>query len=131
MLSESDIRRIAEIAKRELGNQATPEILQKIVREVVGSLYCENITETELTLNNSQICVAVIGRKMDGAKDSLATTLATSGCKVLQCNTSELGNFTTLLALVDATACSVSLPELEGQLRSFARRFGGNIMIHN
>jgi len=38
LLSESDIRRIAETAKRKLGNQATPELLKRIVREVVYSL---------------------------------------------------------------------------------------------
>lgn len=42
LLSENDIRRIAETAKRELGDQATPELLKLIVKEVVQSLSKKN-----------------------------------------------------------------------------------------
>ncbi len=49
MLSETDIRRIAETAKRELGDQATPELLKRIVREVVHSLNSKGDSITDST----------------------------------------------------------------------------------
>jgi len=49
MLSETDIRRIAEITKRELGDKATPELLKRIVREIVSSLNNKDISDVKAT----------------------------------------------------------------------------------
>ena len=131
MLSEIDIKRIAEIAKRELGDQATSEMLKQIVREVVRSLNSEDgFDSTNLSINK-QICIVMVGRKMERAKDTLVSTITKTGCKVMELKVDGLGEFTSLFLLVDILSCSVDFSKLETQLVHLANEFGGKLIIQN
>ncbi len=109
VLSEEDIRRLTEEALKQLGTMATPQNVEKVVRQAVdrmeskpesGSPAVQPITQPS---KGNRIIITAFGKNQIGILAALTGILAENQCDIIDLSQKVLQEFFTIMLLVDIT----------------------------
>jgi len=127
-LTESQIRAIARIAKDELGDAATFERLQDVVRRAVASMERQGpvFYRPEPSGRFVVICLS-----RDGANNAMALSsgLKDTGCQIGDRFERNLGGIHALLASVDRADCRDDFEILRRRLGEAGNALGVRIIV--
>jgi predicted amino acid-binding ACT domain protein len=127
-LSESQIRTIARLAKEELGDEATFERLQEIVRQAVANIERQGPVSYNLEPSGKFVVICL---SRDGMKNAqaLSNGLKETGCVIGDRFERNLGGIQTLLASVDRSGCRDDLETLRRRLGEAGNSLGVRIIV--
>ncbi|HID39972.1 MAG TPA: ACT domain-containing protein [Calditrichaeota bacterium] len=106
-LSEQDIRRLTEEALKQLGADATPQNVEKVVRQAVGrtdsSFPAASPAAQAVTRpgKGNRIIITAFGKNQIGILAALTGVLAENQCDIIDLPQKILQEFFTIMLLVD------------------------------
>ncbi len=123
-LSEDQIRLIAEEAIKKLGKTASPEAVEKIVKETVQRVTPAPAAQTSKTSagpqssakSQNRIIVTAFGRNRIGILAGLTGVLADHGCDILDLSQKILQDFFTIMLLVNISDCAFDFEGVKKQV---------------
>ncbi len=127
-LNEDQIRVIAQIAREELGDGATYDRLQAIVRRVVDELQKPDAPPLR---PEPRADVLVICLSLDAGRNGAALSdgLKDSGCVIRDRVERGLGGYHTLLCTVDRRGSAEDLDALRKRLADAGNRHGVRVLL--
>ncbi|HGY56994.1 MAG TPA: ACT domain-containing protein [Caldithrix abyssi] len=111
-LSEQDIRRLTEEALKQLGAEATPQNVEKVVRQAVHRVETEVPAGTQQVQpipqpgKGNRIIITAFGKNQIGILAALTGVLAENRCDIIDLSQKVLQEFFTIMLLVDISGCS-------------------------
>ncbi|HDH57470.1 MAG TPA: hypothetical protein ENF16_02560 [Bacteroidetes bacterium] len=129
-LTEEQIRLIAQIAKEELGENATLERMREIVQQAVERLEREGPKSYGVEPTGRILAILL---SQDGLKNSrvLSQALKDSGCKTTERFERNLAGFHVLLAVIDYSACQDDFETLRKKLSEAGNSAGVRVIVQS
>ncbi len=107
-ITEEHIRRLTREAIKQLQSSATPETVDRIVKDAVTRLQDDNVAPAVSTtsvstgaLKNNRIIITAFGKNRSGILAGLTGTLAKYSCDIIDLSQKLLQEFFTVMLLVD------------------------------
>jgi len=125
-LTEEQIRLIAKISSEEMGESATLDQLRDVVQQVADHIESREPIVHPVIGNPLVICIS-----SDSLKNSqaLSEALKETGCGIAERSEKILGQYHTLMALLDNKNCTAGLEGLAKKLKEAGNRLGVRMMV--
>jgi ACT domain-containing protein len=143
---ETLVAQVSERVLARLGAQASPEVVAAVVGEVARALdgagpelvrvgpnidYCQMCLEQERARSRSRAVITTTGRNQKGIVAAMTAGLAELGGDILDISQTLVGDFFTMIIVVDTGALSVPFAEFKQRIEDEAHRRGlGCMMMH-
>jgi len=128
-VTEETIRVIALAAIEELSGRATPELVRKIVDDVVRRLERDGANKGPTKAGN--VFITIYGHHHPDIIPDLTTVLNQSGCLIQDLSHRVLHELFTMIVLADMTNSTVTLNELRQRLAEVAWKFSVRILVQS
>jgi len=124
-LSEQVVRRLAQEAIRQLGNAASPEAVEEVVKQAVNRLAEEEETAEPAPAPEPQqaprqarnrIIITAFGKNKPGILAGLTTVLAGCNCDILDLSQKILQDFFTVMLLVDISTAQTDFENVKNDI---------------
>ena len=121
-LKEDDIRKIAEEALRQLGQAASPETVEKVVKSTIAKMDGSNkdvvqewkeVQAAQKPRKGERIIITAFGENQPGILAGLTTVLAENKCDILDLTQKLMQEFFTVMLLVDISDSSKDFESLK------------------
>lgn len=99
-LSEEEIRKITLNAINELGENATPETVKKVVYQTVNNISSDNI-KTGIAESSGKIIITSFGMNKTGIVAAITSCLSKLECDIQDLSQKIMGEFFTVIMIVD------------------------------
>ncbi len=136
--NDSLIRKIVETVYREMGDNADPETVKKIVLKTIEEIDNKNdnhetaySTPPKVTLSTSRIIITAFGQNRPGMVAAISDTLAKNRCNIEDISQKILQDIFALVLIVDIKDCPISLRELKDALGEIGNSLGIRIMTQH
>ncbi len=118
-LSEEDIRQIALKAINELGDKANPSIVKQVVEEALSN---SEIIRTPVTQPKSsgRVILTSFGMNHPGIISGVTQILSESNCDITDLSQKLMGDFYTMIIILDMSKSSKDLSDLQNDLNKVA-----------
>jgi ACT domain-containing protein len=138
-ITEEQIRSIVEETKRQLGAEASDDVVKRIVLETVKRLDAdkpEYISEHHSTfkyLNQTEgrIIVTAFGKNQPGIISSISQTLTNCNCDILDVSQKIMQEFFTLIMLVDIKNAICPFGIIKDNLSQTSEKLGIRILAQH
>ncbi|MCX8010546.1 MAG: ACT domain-containing protein [Ignavibacteria bacterium] len=129
-LSESKIREITIQAIKELGEDATPEMIRQVVYKSVEKLSdSEKIQDT--SKDSGRIIITAFGINRPGVVSTISNVLAEAECDIMDITQKLLQEFFTMIMIVDISNSPKSFKEIHDLLSQAAEQIPCRIMVQH
>lgn len=136
-LTEDEIRRITLAAIDELGENATPDIVKKVVQRSVAKL--ENVKDpspasfqgSESSNGAGRAIITAFGVNHPGVVSRITSILSSANCDIQDISQKIMQEFFTMIMLVDITNSGRDLKELQEELYAVASELNIKIFIQH
>lgn len=118
-LTEEEIRKITLSAIEELGENATPQKVKKIVEESLNKLE-QNVPLDKTAHTTGRVILTSFGINKTGIVAAITKALGEAECDIQDISQKLMGDFFTMIMLVDITQSSYSLKELQNEMNKIA-----------
>lgn len=118
-LTEEEIRKITLSAIEELGENATPQKVKKIVEESLNKLE-QKIPFDKTAYTTGRVILTSFGLNKTGIVAAITKSLGEAECDIQDISQKLMGDFFTMIMLVDFTQSSFSLKELQNEMNKIA-----------
>jgi ACT domain-containing protein len=138
-ITEDQIRSIVEETKRQLGSQASDELVKKVVMETVRRLdedrpaYVTEHPSTFKYLNQTEgrIIVTAFGKNQPGIISSISQTLTNCNCDILDVSQKIMQEFFTLIMLVDIKNAICPFGIIKDNLSQTSEKLGIRVLAQH
>ncbi len=138
-MTESEIRRIIDLAIEELGEKATKETVQAVVAEVIKeyekgapSLTLSNPNPPlSKTQDSGRILVTAFGKNRVGIVSALTTALAEHQCDLQDVSQKIMQEFFTLIMVVDISKSPSSFVQIVDALSKAGEKVGVKVQAQH
>ncbi len=127
-LTEDQIRTIARLARDELGEVATFERLQEVVRAAVERLEREGPRDFPAAAS-AHLLVICLSRDSQNNAAVLSQGLQDTGCRITERAERVVGDFHTLLAAVERSSERANHETIRRRLADAGNKVGVRIMV--
>jgi ACT domain-containing protein len=137
---EQLLREIAILAKEHLGDQATPERVEAIVKAVAEKLTIFSPTERPATQNREldtsqettgRIIVSAFGKNRPGIVAEITNVLAKHNCDIQDISQKLMQEFFTMILVVDITEATSQFNQIKSELQSCGNQIGARIFVQH
>ena len=118
-LSEEEVRKITFEAISELGDKATPEAVKELVRRRVESMGDDYKFEKG-DISSSRVILTSFGLNHPGIVAGVTKALGDSNCDIQDLSQKILGDFFTMIMVVDISASEKDLKEIQEEMNKIA-----------
>ncbi|MBZ0178669.1 MAG: ACT domain-containing protein [Melioribacteraceae bacterium] len=118
-LTEEEIRRITLSAIEELGENATPQKVKKIVEESLSKIE-HNVPVDKTSHTTGRVILTSFGLNNTGIVAAITKALSEAECDIQDISQKLMGEFFTMIMLVDITQSSYSLKELQEKMNEIS-----------
>jgi ACT domain-containing protein len=124
-LKEEDIRKIAEEALRQLGQAASPETVEKVVKSTIAKMddgskdvvqEWKEVQAAQKPRKGERIIITAFGENQPGILAGLTTVLAENKCDILDLTQKLMQEFFTIMLLVDISDSTKDFETLKNAL---------------
>ena len=127
-LNEDEIRRLTLEAINELGEDATPQTVKKVVAKTVERMSSANrpIAKTEVSVG--RVIITSFGLNSPGIVASITKCLSEAECDIQDISQNIMEDFFTMIMIVDITNSPKDFKELQDSMKTIADNL--NIKIY-
>ena len=115
-LKESEIRKITLAAIDELGEKATPSEVKKAVKKSVERIESGEQSLRPSDASTGRIILTSFGTNQPGVISAITKTFSSSDCDIQDISQKIMGDFYTLVMIVDITNSPKDLKEIQEDL---------------
>ncbi len=141
-LSESEIRRIAELAVKQLQGQATSANVEKVVREAIHRMApggtsparkSERMKEVPFSApaKGARIILTAFGANSIGILAGLTAELAALKCDIVDLSQKIMQDFFTIMILLDSSNSDVPYEEIRERMARVGESFNLKVIIQH
>jgi len=114
-LSEEEIRKITLQAMADLGDKATPDLIKNVVSKTVNE--SESIPKSNNdNKSTGKVILTSFGMNHPGIISGVTQALSEANCDIEDLSQKLMGDFYTMIIILDITASSKDLVELQNEL---------------
>lgn len=119
-LTDDEIRRITMAAIEEMGENATPELVKKAVAKSIEKLGTEEITFPKGDEPSGKLILTSFGLNQSGVVAKITQCLAEANCDIHDISQKLMGDFFTMIMIIDLTNATKDLNGLQQILNGIA-----------
>ncbi len=118
-LSEEEVRKITFEAISELGDKATPEAVKELVRKRVESMGADYKFEKN-DISSGRVILTSFGLNHPVIVAGVSKALGDANCDIQDLSQKILGDFFTMIMVVDISASQKDLKEIQEEMNKIA-----------
>jgi len=118
-LKEEEVRKITFEAINELGDKATPEAVKDLVRKKVESMTGE-INFSKNDTSSGRVILTSFGLNHPGIVAGVTKALGDANCDIQDLSQKILGDFFTMIMVIDISASQKDLKEIQEEMNKVA-----------
>ncbi len=118
-LSEEEVRKITFEAIGELGDKATPEAVKELVRKQVESMGGDYKLEKN-DVSSGRVILTSFGLNHPGIVAGVTKALGDANCDIQDLSQKILGDFFTMIMVIDISASQKDLKEIQEEMNKIA-----------
>ncbi len=119
-LSEDEIRKITFETIQELGNRATPELVKEEVRKKVESARSDELILKQNDSSSGRVILTSFGLNKPGIVAAVTKALSESNCDIQDISQKIMGDFFTMIMIIDISTSQKELKEIQTELSKVA-----------
>lgn len=120
-LTEEDIRRLTMQAIEQLGDNATPDEVKKVVSAAVTNLGEKTLTNGQSD-DSGKVILTSFGMNHPGIVAGITKILSEASCDIQDISQKIMGDFYTMIMIIDITNSPLELKELQEELNKIANQ---------
>lgn len=125
-LSENEIRKITFEVIEELGTNVSQDIIKEAVKKRIEKL--NNIPISQTNENTGKVILTSFGLNKPGIVAAITKTLGDFNCDIHDLSQRIIGDFFTIIMIIDISTSSKELKEIQEEMRKKAEEL--NIKIY-
>lgn len=125
-LSENEIRKITYETIEELGTNVSQDIIKEAVRKKIEMM--NNFAFTNSNESSGRVILTSFGLNKPGVIAAITTSLGNFNCDIQDLSQRIIGDFFTIIMIIDITTSSKDLQEIQEEMRKTANEL--NIKIY-
>ncbi len=129
-LTEDDIRKLTLQAIEQLGKNATPEEVKKVVTSAISNLSEQPLTGTP-TENSGRVILTTFGLNHPGIVSGITTALSEAECDIQDISQKLMGDFFTMIMILDITNSTKDLKALQDIMNSVGKKLKVKIYLQH
>lgn len=129
-LNEEEVRKITFEAITELGQKVSPELLKETVRKKIESLSGE-IPFDKSEIASGRVILTAFGLNKPGIVAGVTKALGESNCDIQDLTQKLMGDFFTMIMIVDITSSAKDLKEIQEQMAEVAKELKIKIYLQH
>ena len=119
-LTEEEIRKITFDAISELGDKATPEKVKEFVNKRIESTEGGDIKLTLGDVSSGRVILTSFGLNHPGIVAGVTKALGDNNCDILDLSQKILGDFFTMIMVIDISSSDKDLKEIQEEMSKIA-----------
>lgn len=129
-LSEEEIRKITLMAIADLGDKATPDLVKEVVSKAVNTMNFENASNSE-SKSSGKVILTSFGMNHPGIISGVTQVLSEANCDITDLSQKLMGDFYTMIIILDISNSPKDLSELQNELNSIAEKLKIKIYLQH
>lgn len=133
-ISEDKIRSLTIEAINELGENATPDSVKKLVEEKINKLLNINVENSDNSVNSNstgKVILTAFGINHPGIVSSISKALSESNCDIQDISQKIMQEFFTMIMLIDITNSPKDLKELQEHLSEIGKELKVKVYLQH
>lgn len=130
-LSEEEIRKLTFQVISELGDKATPENVKENVRRKVEALSGGEYKFEKGEITSGRVILTAFGLNKPGIVAGVTKALGESDCDIQDLSQRIMGDFFTMIMIIDISGSPKDLKEIQEQMNSIARELKIRIYLQH
>lgn len=118
-LSEDQIRQIALAAMNELGEKATPELIKEVINQSISN---GEIISSNQSSSSEKVILTSFGLNQPGIIAGVTKALSDANCDITDLTQKLMGDFYTMIIILDMSNSSKNLSDLQNDLNVIAEK---------
>lgn len=128
-LTEEEIRKITLQAINELGDNATKENVKEVVSKAVNS--SEYFPSSNDEKSTGKVILTSFGMNHPGIVAGVTEALSNANCDIMDLSQKMMGDFYTMIIIIDISKSPKNLTDLQDQLNKTAERLKIKIYLQH
>ena len=129
-LTEDDIRRLTLQAIEQLGKNATPEEVKKVVAQSIGNI-SEQTAASVPTGDSGRVILTSFGMNHPGIVAGITAALSQADCDIQDISQKLMGDFYTMIMIIDITNSNKDLKSLQEEMNKIADKLKVKIYLQH
>ncbi len=130
-LSEDEIRKITFQVISELGDKATPENVKEAVRKKVETMSGGEYHFEKGEITSGRVILTAFGLNKPGIVAGVTKALGDSECDIQDLSQRIMGDFFTMIMIIDISASPKDLKEIQEQMSRIAEELKVKIYLQH
>lgn len=130
-ISEEEIRKITFEAINELGDRATPETVKEVVRKKIESAAGGETKFSKSDTSSGRVILTSFGLNHPGIVAGVTKALADSNCDIQDLTQKLMGDFFTMIMVIDITESPKDLKEIQEAMNRVAEELKIKIYLQH
>jgi len=130
-LSEDEIRTITYETIKELGNQATPEVVKEIIRKKLETITHGELKFNENDITSGRVILTSFGLNKPGIVAAVTKALGESNCDIQDLTQKIMGDFFTMIIMIDISTSPKDLKEIQTEMSKVAEELKIKIYLQH
>ena len=130
-ISEDEIRKITFETINELGSNTSPVEVKEAVRKKIELMAGENVKFSEAGTTSGRVILASFGLNKPGVVAAVTKALSEYNCDIQDLSQKIMGDFFTMIMIIDITASNKDLKEVQDSLNIIAQELKIKIYLQH
>ena len=131
-LSEEEIRKITLTAINELGDNASPSAVKKVVENAVEKMESKGIKiDKAESSSGGRVIITAFGLNQPGVVAAITNTLGECNCDIQDLTQKLMSDFFTIIMVVDISECNLDFSGLQKKVQDVAEKMNFKIYIQH
>ncbi len=128
-LTEDKIRELSIQAISELGPNASPDAVKKLVEEKIRT--SDSFSKSEMNESSGRVILTSFGLNTTGIVSSISAALSEAQCDILDISQKIMQEFFTMIMMIDITNSPKDIKDLQEIMKSIAERLKVKIYLQH
>jgi ACT domain-containing protein len=130
-ISEDEIRKITFETINELGSNTSPVEVKEAVRKKIELMAGENVKFSEAGTTSGRVILTSFGLNKPGVVAAVTKALSEYNCDIQDLSQKIMGDFFTMIMIIDITASNKDLKEVQDSLNIIAQELKIKIYLQH
>lgn len=130
-ISEDEIRKITFETINELGSNTSPAEVKEAVRKKIELMAGENVKFSEAGTTSGRVILTSFGLNKPGVVAAVTKALSEYNCDIQDLSQKIMGDFFTMIMIIDITASNKDLKEVQDSLNIIAQELKIKIYLQH
>jgi len=128
-LTEDKIRELSIQAISELGMNASPDAVKKLVEEKIRS--SNDYPQSEMNASSGRVILTSFGLNTTGIVSSISAALSEAQCDILDISQKIMQEFFTMIMMIDITNSPKDIKDLQEIMKTIAEKLKVKIYLQH